>query len=107
MGEAERRRMGTLVSRARARLARIPKHVAGAPVQWADRILDRGLDTSGNSTQPEHRAYGDGISYVPSPWYVLPRALWYIGVSEGDTFVDFGCGKGRVVHQAARRPFAE
>jgi cyclopropane fatty-acyl-phospholipid synthase-like methyltransferase len=36
---------------------------------------------------------------------VLPRALRYLGVSDRDTFVDFGCGKGRVVHQAARRPF--
>jgi SAM-dependent methyltransferase len=36
---------------------------------------------------------------------VLPRALRYLGVSDRDTFVDFGCGKGRVVHQAAKRPF--
>jgi SAM-dependent methyltransferase len=36
---------------------------------------------------------------------VLPRALRYVGVSDRDVFVEFGCGKGRVVHQAARRPF--
>lgn len=28
-----------------------------------------------------------------------------MGVSEADTFVDFGSGKGRVLHQAARHPF--
>ena len=31
--------------------------------------------------------------------------LRYLGVSDRDVFVEFGCGKGRVVHQAARRPF--
>jgi SAM-dependent methyltransferase len=108
MREADRRRMATLraraVRRTRAGLARIPKHVAGASEHWADRVLDRGLDTSGNSYQPEHTVR-DRVAYVPSPWYVLPRALWYVGVSDRDTFVDFGCGKGRVIHQAARRPF--
>jgi len=104
MREPEERRRGTPRSRAvrqtRAGLARI----ADASADWAGRVLDRGLDTSGNSLQPEHGA-DDRVSYVPSPWYVLPRALWYLGVSDRDTFVDFGCGKGRVVHQAARRPF--
>ncbi len=42
---------------------------------------------------------------MPSPWHALPRALYYLGVSDRDTFIDFGCGKGGVVHQAARRPF--
>ncbi len=42
---------------------------------------------------------------MPTAWHVLPRVLRYIGVSESDTFIDFGCGKGRVVHQAARYPF--
>ena len=68
------------------------------------RFLDRGLDTSDSASGPEH-IHPDREIYVPSPWYVLPRALRYLGVSDHDTFVDFGCGKGRVVHQAARRPF--
>jgi len=66
--------------------------------------LDRGLDTSGNAFEPEHD-HPDRVHYVPSEWNVLPRALRYLGVSYRDTFVDFGCGKGRVVHQAAKRPF--
>ena len=41
---------------------------------------------------------------APSPWwYVLPRALRKVGASDQDVFVDFGCGTGRVVHQAAKR----
>jgi SAM-dependent methyltransferase len=70
----------------------------------ANRILDRGLDTSGVAILPEHH-HPDRMPYQASSWHVLPRALHYLGVSGHDTFVDFGCGKGRVVHQAARRPF--
>lgn len=70
----------------------------------ADRALDRGLGTSAHRIEPEHD-HPDRIQYVPSAWHVLPRALRYIGVSEKDTFVDFGSGKGRVLHQAAKRPF--
>ena len=71
-----------------------------------DRVLDRGLDTSGSSLEPETE-HADGVIYQPTRWHVLPRALSYLGVSDRDTFVDFGCGKGRVVHQAARWPFRE
>jgi SAM-dependent methyltransferase len=91
------------------------KRVANAPLatryglvwgsRWlADRLFDRGLDTAGRVNQPEHD-HPDRLLYFPSSWNVLPRALRFLGVSEGDVFVDFGCGKGRVLHQAARRPF--
>jgi len=72
--------------------------------RFADRVLDRGLNTSGNVSLPEHD-HPDRVHYVPSAWHWLPRALRYVGVSAHDTFVDFGCGKGRVLHQAAKRPF--
>jgi SAM-dependent methyltransferase len=75
-----------------------------AAQRFADRVFDRGLDTSGLASEPEHD-HPDRVGYVPSPWHVLPRALRYLGVTDRDTFVDFGCGKGRVVHQAAKRPF--
>ena len=70
----------------------------------ATRVLDRELDTSVSARDPEPD-HPERNGYAPSPWHVLPRALRYIGVSDRDVFVDFGCGKGRVVHQAARRPF--
>lgn len=86
------------------RLARALR-LADRVVDWfGDRLLDRGLDTSGNLSLPEHE-HPDRVHYVPSAWHWLPRALHYTGVSDRDTFVDFGCGKGRVLHQAARRPF--
>jgi SAM-dependent methyltransferase len=92
--------------RIRQALARAPQQLGHQkPLgRLANRILDRGLNTSGDSDQPE-TALAGRQRYVPSAWHVLPRALHYLGVSDRDTFVEFGCGKGRVVHQAARRPF--
>jgi hypothetical protein len=83
------------------RVATFPDRV----LDWfADRVLDRGLKTSGGVFLPEH-VHLDRVEYVPSRWHWLPRALRYVDVSDRDTFVDFGCGKGRIVHQAAKRPF--
>ena len=85
-------------------LARIRLARAQFTERLADRLLDRGLDTAGSVHLPEHE-HPDYNHYLPSAWHVVPRALHYLGVSERDTFIDFGCGKGRVVHQAAKRPF--
>lgn len=79
------------------------KRVARGSQWFARRVLYRGLDM-GISNEPEHD-HPDRTWYVSSPWYALPRALHYVGVSDSDTFIEFGCGKGVVVHQAARRPF--
>jgi SAM-dependent methyltransferase len=83
---------------------RLSHRVATEYRRLANRILDRGLDTSAGKREPEHD-HPDRIVYVPSDWHVLPRALRYVGASSQDTFVDFGCGNGRVLHQAAKRPF--
>jgi SAM-dependent methyltransferase len=72
--------------------------------QVAIRALERGLDFGGHINGPEHD-HPERLPYAASPWRTLPRALRFLGVSDCDTFVDFGCGKGRVVHQAAKRPF--
>lgn len=45
------------------------------------------------------------VDYEPSPWRTLGRMLPKGAVSEDDVFIDFGCGKGRVVLQAATYPF--
>jgi SAM-dependent methyltransferase len=94
--------------RLRKRLAKAPTAARYGVVRgssWlADRLFDRGLDTAASTNEPEHE-HPDRLLYVASAWNVLPRALRFLGVSESDVFVDFGCGKGRVVHQAAQRPF--
>jgi len=72
----------------------------------ADSVLDRELDTTAPALESEHH-HPDRVRYLPSSWHVLPRALRYLGVTDEDVFVDFGCGKGRVVHQAAKWPFRQ
>jgi SAM-dependent methyltransferase len=48
----------------------------------------------------------DRVSYSPSPWWILRWLLPQSEVRSSDVFVEFGCGKGRVVLDAARRyPF--
>jgi SAM-dependent methyltransferase len=88
----------------RKALAAAPAQLEAASTQYVNRLLDRGLDTSGDSDEPEH-AHSERVRYVPVAWHVLPRALHFVGVRRDDTFIDFGCGKGRAVHQAAMRPF--
>ena len=104
--EQEANRSPTRPARAwvRRRLALARARVRFRSEQLAIRVFERGLDFEGHAFEPEHD-HPDRLPYVPSPWWTLPRALRFLGVSDRDTFVDFGCGKGRVVHQAAKRPF--
>jgi SAM-dependent methyltransferase len=69
-----------------------------------DSRLDRGLDTAPHVYDLPEITAVDGAVYVPTPWHVLPRALRTVRASREDVLVDFGCGKGRIVHQAAKRP---
>lgn len=91
----------------RTRVAGMIETVRGLNVRrletYVDQVVDHGLDTRGRWFAPEVDPH-EGLPYVPSPWHVLPRALRAIRASEADVFVDLGCGKGRVVHQAARWP---
>jgi SAM-dependent methyltransferase len=99
-------KLRTKLAFARAKLApkRLQQQFAFASQRLVSRVLDRGPDTSDRIVEPEHD-HPDRIYYMPSPWHVVPRALRYVGVSEDDVFADFGCGKGRAVHQAAKWPF--
>src|SRR5688500_6929953 len=64
----------------------MPRRLARGPQRFANRMLERGLDTSGDAFAPEHD-HPDRLPYATSGWHVLPRALRYLGVSERDTFV--------------------
>jgi SAM-dependent methyltransferase len=72
-----------------------------------DAALDRlaGIDT----WREAPRAYLPKRSpYVPTNWVAmlaLRRLLRSLPVTPDDTFVDFGSGKGRVLHLAAQFPF--
>ena len=43
------------------------------------------------------------VEYVPSPWWVLQWLLPPSEVRPDDVFLEYGCGKGRIVLSAARR----
>jgi SAM-dependent methyltransferase len=46
------------------------------------------------------------IGYTPSGWRNLPSALRHVPLDGDHVFLDLGSGKGRIVLQAAQRPFA-
>ena len=47
----------------------------------------------------------DRLEYQPSSWAYLRRALGSEPIGPEHVFLDYGCGKGRVIHQAAQMPF--
>jgi len=71
----------------------------------ADLVRDRGLDTTGIEYRGEH-LHGERVRYEPSGWSYLQRALPRESVAPDEVFLDYGSGKGRIVYQAARYPFA-
>jgi SAM-dependent methyltransferase len=65
-------------------------------------VAERALEVSHESPCPSGR-YG----YDPTPWNALPRLLRVASLpTQGFTFVDMGCGKGRVLLSALQNPFA-
>jgi SAM-dependent methyltransferase len=68
---------------------------------WSQGIRTRGVvrpDLFGFSINSVH-------TYVPTPWDIARRALDSIDISTHDVFVDYGCGRGRVLVVALRHPF--
>ncbi len=45
------------------------------------------------------------VAYEPAGWLVLKPVLSKRDVGEHDVFIDYGCGKGRVLYMAAKYPF--
>ena len=74
---------------------------------WLDLVPDRllGIETAALVSQEELGFDPDRIWYEASPWRTLSAVIPRGSVSNADVFVDFGCGKGRVLLQAARYPF--
>ena len=66
----------------------------------------RGIDTDGKiPLEALGLAQPDRIFYLATDWFTVRRALNALSVGPDDVFIDFGCGKGRVVMMAARYPF--
>lgn len=71
-----------------------------------DLMFERDVDTSQRATEVVH-FHPDRVWYQASGWSYLRRAIPRSDVSGEDVFLDLGCGKGRVVIQAAEQyPFA-
>lgn len=80
-------------------IARVKRLLAGLAFErrW-------GIDTTGRLEPAELGVEVSGAyRYEPSGWLALPTALPRREVGPDDVLVDLGCGKGRVVVQAARR----
>jgi hypothetical protein len=69
-------------------------------------VFDRRIESAAVVTR-EDLGIGDIRlrAYEASGWFCLRRGLRGYAVTGTDVFVDFGSGKGRIVYQAARRPF--
>jgi SAM-dependent methyltransferase len=71
------------------------------------------VDTYGPVPEPmlkisgQNGAHSGRYGYDPTPWNALPRVLRLASLpTQGFTFVDMGCGKGRVLLSALQNPFA-
>jgi hypothetical protein len=85
-----------------SRLSRIRVRSA----RWlGNRIFERGVDTAEPEVELDH-FHPDRTHYLPSGWRDLRRALPRGAVGPTDVFADFGSGKGRIVYEAAKYPFA-
>jgi SAM-dependent methyltransferase len=82
-----------------------PQRILRGSYRAIQRLLyERGADTTDLVVGLDH-FHPDRVIYYPSGWRYLKRILRRREVGPGDVFVDVGCGKGRVLLQAARWPF--
>jgi SAM-dependent methyltransferase len=71
---------------------------------FAHALFERGKLDTGARLTPSGLASGYK-GYEASRYSYLPRALRGDAIGPDDVFIDLGCGMGRIVLQAARRPF--
>jgi SAM-dependent methyltransferase len=60
--------------------------------------IDTSYSYSDSFTQGKHR---DSVEYIPSGYTAITAMLRHLRLTEDDVFVDFGCGKGRVIFSVA------
>ena len=76
--------------------------------RFLDALIERrlGIETSKVVTLRELGiSASNRVDYEPSSWLALRRVLSQRDVTAQDVFIDFGCGKGRILVQAAKYPF--
>lgn len=69
------------------------------------RIYDKllGIETGGkfDSARLDESRFRDMRDYMPTPYGRIEKMIRYLKPADEDIFVDFGCGKGRVVFLVA------
>ncbi len=58
---------------------------------------------------PENLGFNakEASTYVPSDWWSVAIVLRCLPIQASDSFLDLGCGKGRVMRLALQHPFRE
>lgn len=60
-----------------------------------------GIDTGYYNEIVTQNSYGDSVRYEPTKYSDIQRIIDYLKLNENDVFVDYGCGKGRVIASIA------
>jgi SAM-dependent methyltransferase len=85
------------------------RHAYAAVRRMAGNVLferPAGIDTASIVHLDELGLKAQGrVDYHPTPWLALKRVMPEREITEADVFIDFGCGKGRVLYQAAMYRF--
>jgi SAM-dependent methyltransferase len=89
----------------RAQFAWWIKRGSGMIFDWVHRV-DTGSGGLGKDLEIASANRDKGIAYDPCPWSTLRHSLRLVSLpAEGFTFVDIGCGKGKVLLSAMVLPF--
>ena len=70
--------------------------------EWRSGIETERITMEELGLDPKNR-----VAYEPAGWLVLKPVLSKRDVREDDVFLDYGCGKGRVLYMAAKYPFKQ
>lgn len=102
----DRAALGPLTSAGSARRAHAKvAELAARPLAHLRFERGLGLDTAGRIRLEDLGAAGEGReNYSPVTWGALRRALPNRALGPGESFLDLGSGKGRMVLLAARHP---
>ncbi len=104
-----RSRASVATQEMRTRVTQLNESVFKPSVKTLRRALVRTLERRARirttaDIPPEALGFESGyLGYMASSWTTLTRILRRSEVSDDDVFVDFGCGMGRVLYQAATR----
>jgi len=60
-----------------------------------------GIDTGYYNENISQNIYGDSVRYEPTSYAVIQSVIEYLKFDKDDVFIDYGCGKGRIISSIA------